>query len=163
QLSPYVRMSSMIGSSARPFSVSAYSTRGGTSGKVWRSTIACSSSARRRSDSVRGLIPASDLSSSQKREWPSASSRTRSRVHFPHTISAVLHTGHVESTAISTNTLPTEVLRHPRRAAGELGRHGPPAPRSSAEADVEQVLGAARARLLGREGAASAGGDAVRG
>ena len=39
-------MSSMIGSSARPFSVSAYSTRGGTSGNVWRSTIPCSSSAR---------------------------------------------------------------------------------------------------------------------
>ena len=32
QRAPYVRMSSMIGSSARPFSVSAYSTRGGTSG-----------------------------------------------------------------------------------------------------------------------------------
>ena len=58
----------MIGSSARPFSVSAYSTRGGTSGKVWRSTISCSSSARSRSDSVRGLIPASERSSSQKRE-----------------------------------------------------------------------------------------------
>ena len=50
-------MSSMIGSSARPFSVSAYSTRGGTSGKVWRSTMPSSSSARRRSDSVRGLMP----------------------------------------------------------------------------------------------------------
>ena len=61
-------MSSMIGSSARPFSVSAYSTRGGTSGKVWRSTIPCSSSARRRSESVRGLMPASERSSSQKRE-----------------------------------------------------------------------------------------------
>ena len=38
----------MIGSSARPFSVSAYSTRGGTSGKVARATIPSSSSARRR-------------------------------------------------------------------------------------------------------------------
>ena len=60
----------MIGSSARPFSVSAYSTRGGTSGKVWRSTIPSSSSARSRSESVRGLIPASERSSSQKRERP---------------------------------------------------------------------------------------------
>ena len=33
-------MSSMIGSRARPLLVSAYSTRGGTSGNVWRSTIA---------------------------------------------------------------------------------------------------------------------------
>src|ERR1700733_3886117 len=102
-------MSSMIGSRASPFSVSAYSTRGGTSGNVWRSTISCSSSARNRSDSVRGLMPASERSSSQKRERPSARSRTRSRVHFPHTISAVLHTGHVSSTAISSLTLPTEV------------------------------------------------------
>ena len=44
----------MIGTSARPFSVSAYSTRGGTSGKVWRATMPSSSSARRRSESVRG-------------------------------------------------------------------------------------------------------------
>ena len=36
-------------------------------GEVWRSTMPCSSSARRRSDSVRGLIPASERSSSQKR------------------------------------------------------------------------------------------------
>ena len=50
-------MSSMIGTSARPFSVSAYSTRGGTSGNVRRSTIPSSSSARRRSESVRGLMP----------------------------------------------------------------------------------------------------------
>ena len=90
----------MIGSSARPFSVSAYSTRGGTSAKVWRSTIPCSSSARSRSDSVRGLIPASERSSSQKRERPSARSRTSSSVHLPHTISAVMHTGQVSSTAI---------------------------------------------------------------
>ena len=44
----------MIGTSARPFSVSAYSTRGGTSGNVWRATMPSSSSARSRSDSVRG-------------------------------------------------------------------------------------------------------------
>ena len=40
---------------------------------------------------------------------PSASSRTSSNVHLPHTISAVRHTGHVSSTAISTFTLPSEV------------------------------------------------------
>ena len=50
-------MSSISGTNARPFSVSAYSTRGGTSGKVERTTIASSSSARSRSDSVRGLMP----------------------------------------------------------------------------------------------------------
>ena len=94
-------MSSMIGSSARPFSVSAYSTRGGTSGKVWRSTMPSSSSARSRSERVRGLIPESERSSSQKRECPSARSRTSSSVHLPHTICAVMHTGHVSSSAIS--------------------------------------------------------------
>src|SRR6266576_1515106 len=65
-------MSSMIGISARPFSVSAYSTRGGTSEKVSRSTTPSSSSARSRSDRVRGLMPASDRSSSQKRQRPAA-------------------------------------------------------------------------------------------
>src|SRR4029077_5972422 len=95
-------MPSTIGSSARPLSVSEYSTRGGTSGYVWRSTIPSYSSARRRGERVRGLMPASDRSSSQKREQPSARSRTSSNVHFPHTISAVLQTGHVSSTAIPT-------------------------------------------------------------
>ena len=47
----------MIGTSARPFSVSAYSTRGGTSGNVWRATTPSSSSARRRSERVRGEMP----------------------------------------------------------------------------------------------------------
>src|SRR5918999_1527707 len=47
-------MSSMIGISARPFSVSVYSTRGGTAGKVWRSTMPSSSRARRGSDGERG-------------------------------------------------------------------------------------------------------------
>src|SRR5207245_3995168 len=102
-------MWSMIGSSARPLSVSAYSTRGGTSGNVWRATMPSSSRARRRSDSVRGLIPASERSSSQKREQPSARSRTSRSVHFPHTMSAVRHTGHVPLEAISAFTLPTEV------------------------------------------------------
>jgi len=37
--------------------VRAYSTRGGTSGKVWRATMPSASSARSRSESVRGLIP----------------------------------------------------------------------------------------------------------
>src|SRR3954447_19721270 len=56
-----------------------------------------SSSARRRSDSVRGLMPASDRSSSQKRERPSARSRITSSVHLPQTTSAVRQTGQVSS------------------------------------------------------------------
>ena len=46
-------LDSMIGTSARPFSVSAYSTRGGTSGNVSRATMPSSSSALSRSESVR--------------------------------------------------------------------------------------------------------------
>src|SRR6204780_1404428 len=103
-------MSSISGNSAWPLSVRAYSTRGGTSGKVWRSTIPSSSSARRRSDRVRGLIPASERSSSQKRERPSARSRTSKSVHLPHTTSAVRQTGHVSSMAIRPFTLPSKVL-----------------------------------------------------
>ena len=93
-------MLSMIGMSARPFSVSAYSTRGGTAGKVERATMPSSSSARRRSERVRGLMPASERSSSQKREQPSASSRTSSSVHFPQTMSAVRQTGQLASTGM---------------------------------------------------------------
>src|ERR687894_780686 len=89
-------MDSTIGTSARPFSVSAYSTRGGTSGNVWRSTMPSSSSARRRSERVRGEMPAGDRSSSQKRERPSARSRITCSVHFPQTMSAVRQTGHSE-------------------------------------------------------------------
>src|SRR3954471_18810968 len=89
-------MSSTSGTSALPFAVSAYSTRGGTSGQVWRSTTPSSSSARRRSERVRGLIPSSDRSSSQKRALPSAKSRISSSVHLPQTTSAVLQTGQVE-------------------------------------------------------------------
>src|SRR5215218_178503 len=55
-----------------------------------------SSRARRRSESVRGLIPSSDRSSSQNRALPSARSRISSSVHFPQTTSAVLQTGQVE-------------------------------------------------------------------
>src|SRR4051812_42605368 len=87
----------MIGTSARPFSVSEYSTRGGTSAKVVRSTIPSSSRARRRSESVRGLMPWSERSSSQKRERPSARSRITSRVHLPQTTSAVRQTGQLSS------------------------------------------------------------------
>ena len=90
----------MIGSSASPFGVSAYSTRGGTSPKVCRATMPSSSSARSRSDSVRGEMPASDRSSSQKRECPSARSRISNRVHFPQMMSAVWQTGHVGSTGM---------------------------------------------------------------
>src|SRR5919202_1852615 len=90
----------MIGISARPFGVSEYSTRGGTSAKVWRSTIPSSSSARRRRERVRGLMPESERSSSQKREQPSARSRTSSSVHLPQTTSAVRQTGQLGSFGI---------------------------------------------------------------
>src|SRR3954451_19450521 len=90
---PYTRIDSMIGTSARPLSVSAYSTRGGTSGNVVRSTTPSSSRARRRRESVRGEMPASERSSSQKRERPSARSRTTRIVHLAQTMSAVRHTG----------------------------------------------------------------------
>ena len=94
-------MSSISGTSAWPLSVRAYSTRGGTSGYVWRSTIPSSSSARNRRDRVRGLMPCSERSSSQNRERPSARSRITRSVHLPHTISAVRQTGHVSLEAIS--------------------------------------------------------------
>src|SRR3954451_8699844 len=58
-----------------------------------------SSSARSRSDSVRGLMPASERSSSQKRERPSARSRITSRVHLPQTMSAVRQTGQLSPEA----------------------------------------------------------------
>jgi hypothetical protein len=86
----------MIGTSARPFSVSAYSTRGGTSGNVLRATMPSSSSARRRSESVRGEMPWSERSSSQKRARLSARSRITSSVHLPQTMSAVRQTGQSE-------------------------------------------------------------------
>src|SRR4051794_34626478 len=89
-------MSSISGTSATPFSVSAYSTRGGTSGNVLRATIPSSSSALSRNDRVRGLIPSSERSSSQNRWLPSARSRISSRVHLPEMISAVRQTGHRE-------------------------------------------------------------------
>ena len=90
-------MSSISGTIAMPFGVSEYSTRGGTSGKVWRSTMPCSSSARRRSERVLGLMPASERSSSQKRLRPSARSRITRIVHLPQMMSAVAQTGHVGS------------------------------------------------------------------
>src|SRR6266540_1587811 len=114
-------MPSMIGMRASPLGVSEYSTRGGTSANVWRSTMPSSSSARRRSERVRGLMPLSERSSSQKRERPSDRSRTSSSVHFPHTMSAVRQTGQVESDAMLPKTLPTEVLAT-RRASAQARR-----------------------------------------
>src|SRR5512134_3988837 len=55
-----------------------------------------SSSARSRSERVRGEMPASERSSSQKRERPSAKSRITSSVHLPQTMSAVRQTGQSE-------------------------------------------------------------------
>src|SRR5919198_538457 len=88
-------MSSISGSRAWPFAVSEYSTRGGTSGKVLRTRMPSSSSARKRSERVRGLMPLSERSSSQKRERPSARSRMIRIVHLPQIRSAVAQTGQV--------------------------------------------------------------------
>src|SRR6476659_3713303 len=52
------------------------------------------SSARRRSASVRGLMPAHECSSSEKRRAPSERSCTRSAVHFAPMISAHAATAH---------------------------------------------------------------------
>src|SRR5215212_5216703 len=57
----------------------------------------CSSSALRRSDRVRGLMPSSERSSSQNRSAESARSRMIRRVHLPEMTSAVRHTGHSRS------------------------------------------------------------------
>src|SRR4051794_38377658 len=108
-------MSSMIGASARPLAVSEYSTRGGTSGNVLRSTIPCSSSARSRSDNVRGDMPSSERSSSEKRVRPSAKSRIRRIVHLPARISAHAVTGQHSITSESV-VLATERVEEPAAA-----------------------------------------------
>src|ERR1044072_1869496 len=105
-------MSSISGTSASPFSVSAYSTRGGTSAQVRRATMPSSSKARRRSDSVRGLIPSNERSSSQKRLRPAARSRMTRRGHLPQTMSAVRQTGQRE--------LLSALMRNSRREADYL-------------------------------------------
>ena len=79
-----------------PSSVSAYSTRGGTSGNVSRATMPSSSSARRRSESVRGEMPSSERSSSQKRARLLGEVADHSSVHLPQTMSAVRQTGQSE-------------------------------------------------------------------
>src|SRR6266704_4984535 len=79
-----------------PFSVREYSTRGGTSAKVWRRTIPSSSRERNRSESVLGLIPCSERSSWLNRLTPEAKSRIISKVHFPLIILAVRATGQIE-------------------------------------------------------------------
>src|ERR687883_386697 len=56
-----------------------------------------SSNARSRSDSVRGLIPAHECSSSENRRAPSERSWTRSAVHLAPMISAHAATEHVPS------------------------------------------------------------------
>src|SRR3954451_15458734 len=94
-----------------------------------------SSSARRRSERVRGLMPARERSSSQKREQPSARSRTSRRVHLPHTTSAVRQTGHVGSPA-TPNTLPNEV-----RSAVEEVAQGAAAAGAAALARLDATLG----------------------
>src|SRR4051794_9273818 len=78
-----------------------------------------SSSARRRRLSVRGLMPSSERSSSQKRERPSARSRTSRSVHFAHTTSAVAQTGQVS--LVTANTLPNEAWSQVGPGQGGLG------------------------------------------
>src|SRR4051794_38006823 len=56
-----------------------------------------SSRARRRSDNVRGLMPAHECSSSEKRRGPSERSWTRSAVHFAPMISAQAATEQLSS------------------------------------------------------------------
>src|SRR3954452_25009057 len=57
----------------------------------------CSSSALRRRESVLGLIPSRERSSSQNRSEESAKSRMIRRVHLPEMTSAVRQTGHSRS------------------------------------------------------------------
>src|SRR4051794_24196621 len=142
----------MIGTSARPLSVSAYSTRGGTSGNVWRSTMPSSSSARRRSERVRGLMPCSERSSSQNRERPSARSRTSNSVHLPQMMSAVRQTGQLASAM--SNTLPTEAPGPGR------GRRGAPASGGDAAGVGDAVaLGLGLVEILHRRAALAVGGE----
>src|SRR3954462_739597 len=125
-------MPSMIGTRPSPFDVSEYSTRGGTSGNVLRSTMPCSSSARSRRDRVRGEMPSSDRSSSQKRERPSARSRIRRIVHLPERISAQAVTGQLsmtsESVVLATERIeeaaaPTAAERPANPALARLDQH----------------------------------------
>ena len=76
QMSPKSRMLSMTASSARPFSVRRYSTRGGISAKQDRVTTPASSRRRRRADNDLGLMPVRERWSSLKRRQPAARSRT---------------------------------------------------------------------------------------
>src|SRR5215208_6095449 len=73
-------MLSMTPSSASPFSVSLYSTRGGISAKHALVMTPASSRRRKRSESVLGLIPPSERCNSLKRRQPDARSRTISGV-----------------------------------------------------------------------------------
>src|SRR3954468_20837853 len=89
-----------------------------------------SSSARSRSDSVRGLMPASERSSSQNRERPSARSRITRSVHLPQTTSAVRQTGQLSSEEAISLPDGTEKLQK-IKYGGQLPmtlRSSPPAP-----------------------------------
>src|SRR4051812_4071443 len=128
----------MMGSSASPLPVSWYSTRGGTSGYVRRSTMPSSSSARRRRLSVRGLMPSSERSSSQKREQPSARSRTSRSVHFAQTTSAVAQTGQVS--LVTGNTLPNEARAPAGTTEGPAGAGPSKCSGAVALGDIAELL-----------------------
>ena len=94
QACPKRRISSMMGRSAVPFSVSSYSARRAA---ACFSMISSCSRTRRRSESVRGLMPGQERSSSEKRRGPSERSWTMIAVHFEPMMSAVQATAHSSS------------------------------------------------------------------
>src|SRR3954452_20401595 len=150
-------MSSTSGARAWPLAVSEYSTRGGTSGKVWRTTMPSSSSARRRRERVRGLMPWSERSSSQKRARPSARSRITSIVHLPQMMSAVAQTRQFGAliTSESSNASRSKAMGStPRRRAP---RASPGKPVSAAQLAEQAAPSAAGAALLRGRHAALAG------
>ena len=86
------RISSITGSSALPFLVSSYSTRRG--GVLEHAVLLEHAQAL---ESVRGLIPGQERSSSEKRRGPSERSWTMIAVHFEPMMSAVQATAHSSS------------------------------------------------------------------
>src|SRR4051812_28397023 len=87
-----------------------------------------SSSALRRSERVRGLIPSRERSSSQKRIESSARSRMIRRVHLPEITSAVRQTGHSRSIAARIAPKLYFVKRWPALEVGRLGASHAPDP-----------------------------------
>src|SRR3954467_9817393 len=105
-----------------------------------------SSSARRRKLSVRGLMPSSERSSSQKREQPSARSRTSRSVHFAQTTSAVGQTGQVS--LVTGNTLPNEARAPAGTTEGPAGAGPSKGSGAVALGDIAELLGLREALQL---------------